>query len=264
MIVTNNNLNVLPQDVLPQGGRLVLGNWKMHGSLSANSELIRQLLEGGEQLPPYVRCGVCVPFPYLSQTSQLLEGSEFLWGAQDLSTHTEGAYTGEVSAQMLSDFSCTWVLVGHSERRQMHGESSELVAQKAQQAIKHGLIPVVCVGESLQEHEDGLALEIIRQQLAPVLALGAEQVAKMVIAYEPIWAIGTGLTATPEQAQSVHAYIRSLLVEVGAGDVYVLYGGSVKPDNATSLFAMQDIDGALVGGASLDAKDFLAIAAVEV
>ena len=257
MIVTNNNLNVLPQ-----GGRLVLGNWKMHGSLSANAQLIRELSEGGKQLPASVRCGVCVPFPYLAQVSQLLEGSEFLWGAQDLSAHTQGAYTGEVSAPMLNDFGSTWVLVGHSERRQMHGEDSELVAKKAQQAISHGLIPVVCVGESLQEHEDGLALDVIRQQLAPVLALGAEQVDKIVIAYEPIWAIGTGLTATPEQAQSVHAYIRSLLVEIGADHVYILYGGSVKPDNAASLFDMPDIDGALVGGASLDAKDFLAIATV--
>ncbi len=260
MTVINNNLNVLSQD--GQDRCLVLGNWKMHGSVSANAELIRQLLEGSEQLPSTVRCGVCVPFPYLAQASQLLDGSQFLWGAQDVSSHAQGAYTGEVSAQMLNDFNCTWVLVGHSERRQMHGESSELVAQKAQAAINHGLIPVVCVGESLQEHEDGLALEVIRQQLASVLALGAEQVAKMVIAYEPIWAIGTGLTATPEQAQSVHAYIRSLFVEIGADNVYILYGGSVKPGNAASLFAMQDIDGALVGGASLDAKEFLAIAQV--
>lgn len=263
MTVINNNLNLLSS---PDGQdrRLVLGNWKMHGSVSANSELICQLLEGSEQLPSAVRCGVCVPFPYLAQASQLFDGSQFLWGAQDVSAHTQGAYTGEVSAQMLKDFACTWALVGHSERRQMHAETSELVAQKAQAAIEQGLIPVVCVGESLQEHEDGLALEVIRQQLAPVLALGTEQVAKMVIAYEPIWAIGTGLTATPEQAQSVHAYIRSLLVEIGADNVYILYGGSVKPGNAASLFAMQDIDGALVGGASLDAKDFLAIAQVEV
>ena len=262
MTVSNNNLDVLPQ--LAQGGRLILGNWKMHGGVSANSELILDLLAGGEQLPAAVACGVCVPFPYLVQAGELLGDSRITWGAQDVSCHEQGAYTGEVSASMLSDFDCTWVLVGHSERRAQHGESSEQVAVKAQQAIKHGLTPVVCVGESFEEHESGVALEVIRQQLSPVLALGAQTVSKMVIAYEPIWAIGTGLTATPEQAQTVHAFIRSLLEEIGVSELYILYGGSVKPDNAASLFAMQDINGALVGGASLDAKDFLAIATVEV
>ncbi|MDO5667609.1 MAG: triose-phosphate isomerase [Alcaligenaceae bacterium] len=259
MTVSNNNL-----DVLPKGGRLVLGNWKMHGSILENRELVRRLLEGSEELPAGVLAGVCVPFPYLAQARELLHASDISWGAQDVSCHPQGAYTGEVSAQMLSDFGCTWVLVGHSERRSMHGENSAQVAEKAQKAIKRGITPVVCVGESFKEHEDGAALDVIRQQLKPILALGAEQVSKMVIAYEPIWAIGTGLTATPEQAQTVHAYIRSLAEEIGVNSLYILYGGSVKADNAASLFAMPDINGALVGGASLDANDFLAIAAVEV
>lgn len=258
MTVTYNN-----PDILPKGGRLVLGNWKMHGSILDNRELIRRLLEGSEELPSGVQMGVCVPFPYLAQARELLHASDISWGAQDVSCHPQGAYTGEVSAQMLSDFGCRWVLVGHSERRLMHGENSVQAAEKAQKVIKREMTPVVCVGESFKEYEDGATLDIIRQQLSPILALGAEQVAKMVIAYEPIWAIGTGLTASPEQAQTVHAYIRSLVEEIGVNSLYILYGGSVKPDNAASLFAMPDIHGALVGGASLDAKDFLAIATVE-
>lgn len=257
MTVIDHNLNVLTA-----GGRLVLGNWKMHGSAASNRALISDLLAARHELKPHVHLGVCAPFPYLAQLSELLAESPISWGAQDISAHEEGAYTGEVSATMLRDFDCRWVLVGHSERREMHGESSELVAIKAKQALQHGLTPVVCVGESLIEHEAGQTLEVIRQQLAPILELGAEQVSQMVIAYEPIWAIGSGLTATPEQAQEVHAFIRSLLDDLGAAGVYILYGGSVKPDNAASLFAMQDINGALVGGASLAAEDFLAIAVV--
>ena len=256
--MSNNNLNVLPT-----GGRLVLGNWKMHGNLQDNRELIRRLLEGSNELPNTVATGVCVPFPYLCQAKELLQDSKLSWGAQDVSCHQQGAYTGEVSAQMLNEFGCTWVLVGHSERRAMHGESSAQTAEKAAKVIKRGMTPVVCVGESFEDREAGATLDVIRQQLEPVLALGAEQVAKMVIAYEPIWAIGTGLTASPEQAQAVHAYIRSLLEGIGVEGAYILYGGSVKPDNAADLFAMQDIDGALVGGASLSADEFLAIAMVD-
>lgn len=256
--MSNNNLNVLPT-----GGRLVLGNWKMHGNLQDNRELIRRLLEGSNELPNTVAAGVCVPFPYLCQAKELLQDSKLSWGAQDVSCHQQGAYTGEVSAQMLNEFGCTWVLVGHSERRAMHGESSAQIAEKAAKVIKRGMTPVVCVGESFEDREAGATLDVIRQQLEPVLALGAEQVAKMVIAYEPIWAIGTGLTASPEQAQAVHAYIRSLLEGIGVEGAYILYGGSVKPDNAADLFAMQDIDGALVGGASLSADEFLAIAMVD-
>lgn len=264
MTVTDHHLNALattPQILRDgRGGRLILGNWKMHGSIKENRELMRRLLEGAEALPAAVALGVCVPFPYLAQARELLYTSDISWGAQDVSCHAQGAYTGEVSAQMLCDFGATWVLVGHSERRTMHGETSAQVAEKAQKALKRGLTPVVCVGESYKAHEDGAALDVIREQLKPILALGAEQVSKMVIAYEPIWAIGTGLTATPEQAQTVHAYIRSLLEAIGVSELFILYGGSVKPDNAANLFAMPDINGALVGGASLDAKDFLAIA----
>lgn len=270
MTVTDINLHETPHTErgsapqLTRGGRLVLGNWKMHGSITENRELIRRLLEGAEGIPAEVAVGVCVPFPYLAQARELLYTSDITWGAQDVSCHPKGAYTGEVSAQMLCDFGSTWVLVGHSERRTLHGETSVQVAEKAQKALKNGLTPVVCVGESYKEHEDGAALDVIRAQLTPILGLGAEQVSKMVIAYEPIWAIGTGLTATPEQAQAVHAYIRSLVEEIGVSSLYILYGGSVKPDNAASLFAMPDINGALVGGASLDAKDFLAIATAQV
>jgi triosephosphate isomerase len=202
-----------------------------------------------------------VPFPYLAQVAQSLAGSSISWGAQDLSVHAYGPYTGEISGAMLADFSCRWVLVGHSERRAMHAESDQLVADKAQSALTSGLTPVVCVGESLAERDAGQAIAVIARQLAPVLALGAEAVKKMVLAYEPVWAIGTGRTASPEQAQEVHAAIRGALKGIGAAQVQILYGGSVKAANAANLFAKPDIDGALVGGASLVAEEFLAIAA---
>ncbi|MBC7203900.1 MAG: triose-phosphate isomerase [Pusillimonas sp.] len=234
--------------------RLVIGNWKMNGSLAGNAKLLEGVRAGSG-------LAVCVPFPYLAQTRSVLEGSDVSWGAQDISVHDSGAYTGEVSGAMLRDFNCRWVLAGHSERRSYHGESNELVAQKAQAALHAGLTPVVCVGETLQEQEAGETANVIAAQLKPVLALGQQAVAKMVIAYEPVWAIGTGRTATPEQAQEVHALIRAALQDLGAGQVQVLYGGSVKAANAASLFAMPDIDGALVGGASLVAEEFLRIAA---
>ena len=183
------------------------------------------------------------------------------WGAQDISAQAQGAFTGEVSGAMLKDFACRYALVGHSERRSLHGESDQLVADKAKAALASGLTPVVCVGESLAERDANQVMAVIQRQLAPVLALGAEAVNKMVLAYEPVWAIGTGRTATPEQAQEVHAAIRAALQAIGAGQVQILYGGSVKAANAASLFVMSDIDGALVGGASLVAEDFLAIAA---
>ncbi|RIY39267.1 triose-phosphate isomerase [Neopusillimonas maritima] len=238
--------------------RLVIGNWKMNGSLADNVELLEALRAGADVSADVA---VCVPFPYLAQAQALLETSKVSWGAQDVSVHESGAYTGEVSTAMLCDFNCRWVLVGHSERRSYHGESSELVAQKAQAALQAGLVPVVCIGETLQEQEAGETAGVIAAQLKPVLALGPQAVAKMVIAYEPVWAIGTGRTATPEQAQEVHALIRAALRELGAEQVQVLYGGSVKAANAASLFAMPDIDGALVGGASLVAEEFLRIAA---
>lgn len=240
--------------------RLVLGNWKMHGNQAENAKLLSALL-AAPRAATSTQMGVCVPFPYLAQTALALNGSKITWGAQDISVHTQGAYTGEVSGVMLKDFACHYVLVGHSERRAMHAESDQLVADKARAALVAGLTPVVCVGESLAERDAGQAVAVIARQLAPVLGLGSDAVRKVVVAYEPVWAIGTGRTASPEQAQEVHAAIRAALKGVGAEQVQILYGGSVKAANAASLFAMPDIDGALVGGASLVAEDFLAIAA---
>jgi triosephosphate isomerase len=240
--------------------RLVLGNWKMHGSMNDNAALLTALRAGAGAATCEI--GVCVPFPYLAQAEVLLRGSAVSWGAQDISVHDKGAYTGEVSGAMLADFGCRWALAGHSERRAMHGESDVLVAQKAKAALAAGLVPVVCVGETLAEREGGNTLGVIERQLEPVLDLGTDALARMVLAYEPVWAIGTGRTATPEQAQEVHGAIRVALRGLGVPQVRVLYGGSVKAANAASLFAMPDIDGALVGGASLVADEFLRIAAI--
>jgi triosephosphate isomerase len=236
-----------------------MGNWKMNGNLASNVALLIALRQASGNVQA-AHLAVCVPFPYLTQVSQALDGSVVSWGAQDVSAHQKGAYTGEVSALMLKDFSCKWVLVGHSERRALHGESDQLVADKALEALNTGLTPVVCVGESLAERDAGQVDAVIARQLQPILALGTEAVQRMVIAYEPVWAIGTGRSASPEQAQAVHASMRAMLPPK-AQNVPLLYGGSVKPDNAASLFAMPDIDGALVGGASLIAQDFLGIAA---
>lgn len=232
----------------------------MNGSLAANAGLLAELRAGVGNVAGCT-LAVCVPFPYLAQASVALAGSPISWGAQDVSVQAQGAFTGEVSAAMLVDFGCTWVLAGHSERRTLHGETDQQAADKAQAALAAGLVPVVCVGETLAEHKAGQTHAVIARQLAPVLAHGAASLAKMVVAYEPIWAIGTGLSATPEQAQDVHAFIRASLAGAGAQQVQILYGGSVKASNAASLFAMNDIDGALVGGASLVAQEFLRIAA---
>jgi len=240
--------------------RLVIGNWKMHGDTVFNTELLAGLRAGIADAP-HCDVAVCVPFPYLYQTRSLLEGTSVSWGGQDVSEHEKGAYTGEVAASMLADFGCRWALVGHSERRARHGESDAAVAAKAAAALAAGITPVVCVGETLQQQEAGQTHAVIDGQLAPVLALGTDALARVVIAYEPVWAIGTGRTATPEQAQDVHALIRQRLQAAGAPEVRVLYGGSVKASNAASLFAMPDIDGALVGGAALVASEFLSIAA---
>lgn len=245
---------------VPTRRRLVMGNWKMHGSLAANAKLLDGICAGVAAVHNS-DIAVCVPFPYLAQAQENLRGTGVTWGAQDVSTHEQGAYTGEISAAMLHDFACKWVLVGHSERRSLHAETDEQVADKALAALEAGITPVVCVGETLDEQQSGQTAKVIARQLAPVLALGKDRVAGMVLAYEPVWAIGTGLTATPEQAQAVHAFIRERLAELGAPQVRVLYGGSVKASNAGSLFAMEDIDGALVGGASLMAEEFLRIAA---
>jgi triosephosphate isomerase len=239
--------------------RLVIGNWKMNGSLASNQALLNALLSELAIEPCSTSLAVCAPFPYLAQLASLLGQSGLSWGAQDVSAHSQGAFTGEVSGAMLIEFGCQWAIVGHSERRAMHGESVELVADKAQAAAQVGLTPVFCVGESLAEREAGQVEAVIAAQLAPLLAKGDELVKRTVIAYEPVWAIGTGKTASPEQAQEVHAAIRAQL-PIACQAVPVLYGGSVKPDNASTLFAMADIDGGLIGGAALVASDFMAIA----
>lgn len=238
--------------------KLVVGNWKMNGSRAANADLLGGLRAAGE-------CGadisVCAPFPYLADVSTSLQGSSLAWGAQDCSAHESGAYTGEVSAAMLTEFGCRHVIVGHSERRAYHGESDRLVADKACAALAKGLTPIVCVGETLTERESAQTESVVKRQLAAVIEVLGEQINQIVVAYEPVWAIGTGQTASPEQAQAVHAILRAQLkaAHASAADVLILYGGSVKSDNAESLFGQPDIDGGLIGGASLKASDFIAI-----
>ncbi|MFM0738956.1 triose-phosphate isomerase [Paraburkholderia xenovorans] len=245
-----------------QRTKLVVGNWKMHGRLAENAVLLQAVAQGAGELSADVRVGVCVPGPYLAQAQSLLSGSRVVWGAQDVSAFTQGAYTGEVAASMVVDFGASLVIVGHSERRAYHRESSELVAVKAQRVLEAGLTPVVCVGETLEEREAGSTEQVVGDQLDAVLVkLSDVEAARIVVAYEPVWAIGTGKSATSEQAQAVHAFLRSRLAAKGAAvaDVPLLYGGSVKPENAEELFRQPDIDGGLIGGASLKAQDFLAI-----
>ena len=233
----------------------------MNGSLAANATLLASIL--GDAAAVSAELAVCVPAPYLGQVQSVLGGSPVRWGAQDVSAHERGAFTGEISAQMLLDFGCSYVIVGHSERRSYHAENDELVAQKAQRVLANGLTPIVCVGETLQQREQGATDAVVARQLTPVLDAIGPNLASMVVAYEPVWAIGTGKTATPDMAQQVHARIRAMLVERDADhaqQVRLLYGGSMKPDNAKELLAMPDIDGGLIGGASLNASDFLAIA----
>lgn len=241
---------------------LVAGNWKMHGSRSDNADLVRSLLD---LLPAQgaAEVLVCPPFVYLLETSRLLKGSDVALGAQSLCAEAQGAFTGEVSGAMLRDVGCRYVLVGHSERRQVYGEDDSLVARKFVAAQASGLLPVLCVGETLEEREGGRTAEVVLRQLDAALSVGgAGAFAEAVIAYEPVWAIGTGRNATPEQAQEVHAMIRgrvaALDAKIGAS-VRILYGGSVKASNARELFAMADIDGGLVGGASLKADEFAQI-----
>ncbi|HUL42607.1 MAG TPA: triose-phosphate isomerase [Burkholderiales bacterium] len=243
--------------------KLVAGNWKMHGSLVQNKVLLDALVTGRKSLRN-VSCAVCVPYPYLFQARMILHDSELAWGAQNLSPFDHGAYTGEVSGPMLKDFGCRYVIVGHSERRTLQCEDSALVARKFKAAQAAGLIPILCVGETLAEREAGATEKIISDQLEPVLALGIEAMTNSVLAYEPVWAIGTGKNASPEQAQAVHTFIRQGIAardpEIAA-QLLILYGGSVKAGNAAALFAMRDIDGGLIGGASLKADEFLAICA---
>ncbi|MYM24457.1 triose-phosphate isomerase [Duganella sp. FT135W] len=245
--------------------KLVIGNWKMNGNRAGNTALLSGIVAGLNDAvgKPCADCAVCVPAPYLAQCQAELEGTPVAWGAQDLSVHAAGAYTGEVSAQMLVDFGSTYVLCGHSERRAYHAESSELVAQKTVAALAAGLTPVVCVGETLAQREAGQTEAVICGQLQAVLdVLTVEQVAKLVLAYEPVWAIGTGKTATPEIAQAAHAFLRARLAQKDAAvaqGMQILYGGSMKPENAKELMAQPDIDGGLIGGAALKATDFLGI-----
>lgn len=238
--------------------KLVVGNWKMHGSRPANAELLTALVGGR----PYAAdVAVCVPYVFLTETAAQLAGSDIRWGAQDVSAHGQGAYTGEVSAAMLAECGCRYALVGHSERRQFHAESDELVAAKAQAALGRGITPIVCVGETLEQRDAGQTETVVKRQLAAVIRELAHCAAEMVVAYEPVWAIGTGRTASPEQAQAVHAVLRAQLQAATghAARMRILYGGSVKADNAAQLFGMPDIDGGLIGGASLKAADFIVI-----
>jgi triosephosphate isomerase len=230
--------------------RLVAGNWKMHGNRASNGVLVDGVLAGIGALKG-VECAVCVPFPYLGEIAGRLKGTPLAWGAQNVSEHAQGAYTGEVAAAMLKEFGCRYVIVGHSERRQLYGESDATVAAKFQAVKAQGMTPILCVGETLAERESGRTEEVVARQL------GAVEFGGGVIAYEPVWAIGTGKTATPAQAQSVHEFLRGKVTP----DTRILYGGSMKKDNAAALFAMPDIDGGLIGGASLVAADFVAIAA---
>jgi len=241
--------------------KLIAGNWKMNGSIAANAALLTQIQSGFAGAECDV--AVCVPFPYLAQCQSLISGSALCLGAQDVSIYECGAYTGDVCAAMLLEFGCHFVIVGHSERRAYFGESDQLVAKKTAVAVEKGLVPIVCVGETRDQHEAGLTAKVVLSQLDAVLStLPADDLEKIVIAYEPVWAIGTGLTATPEMAQEVHAILRARLGQSSAAaaeQVKILYGGSMKPDNAAALLAMPDIDGGLIGGASLKAQDFLAI-----
>ena len=241
--------------------KLIAGNWKMNGTLAANQALVQSLLAGLEG----ARCdvAVAVPAPYLAQVQALVEGSGLALAAQDVSQHPAGAYTGEVSAQMLCEFAVRYVLVGHSERRQFHGETDAQVAAKAQRALAAGITPIVCVGETLEEREAGQTEAVVKRQLAAVIHLNGHCISEVVVAYEPVWAIGTGRTATPEQAQQVHAVLRAQLAAASehAARIRLLYGGSMNAANAAELLAQPDIDGGLVGGAALKAQDFQKIIA---
>lgn len=237
---------------------LVVGNWKMNGTRAANSALLAELREASD-----LNCelAVCPPAVYLADVATALKGSALSWGGQDCSAHALGAFTGEIAAVMLQELGCRYVIVGHSERRTLHGETDQWVADKAKTALAHGLTPIVCVGETLSEREAGQTDAVVKRQLSAVIHTVGACISEVVVAYEPVWAIGTGRTASPEQAQEVHALLRAQLAAATphASALRLLYGGSVKPDNASVLFGQPDIDGGLIGGASLKAADFLAI-----
>ena len=241
--------------------KLIAGNWKMHGNLAENEALLSGVLAGMGGVTANV--AVCVPFPYLAQIQAKLSGSAVAWGAQNMSQHAKGAFTGEVSAAMLKDFACAYVIVGHSERRAIYGETDAVVAEKFAAAQAAGLTPILCVGETLEEREGGVTEQVVARQLDAVIAkCGIAAFAKAVVAYEPVWAIGTGKTATPDQAQAVHAFIRAKLHALDAAvadGLIIQYGGSMKANNAAELLSQPDIDGGLIGGAALVAEEFLAI-----
>jgi triosephosphate isomerase (TIM) len=238
--------------------KLVIGNWKMNGNRAANAELLAALKAAGPWAAEVV---VCPPYVYIADAAAALAGSGIAWGGQECVEFENGAYTGDVSAAMLTDLGCRYVVVGHSERRQLHADNDQLIADKAKAALAHKLTPVVCVGETLAEREAGQTEVVVKRQMSAVIHTLAHCISEIVVAYEPVWAVGTGRTASPEQAQAVHALLRAQLhaATEKAGEMKLLYGGSVKGDNAATLFSQPDIDGGLIGGASLKAADFAAI-----
>jgi triosephosphate isomerase len=241
--------------------KLIAGNWKMNGGLAANAKLLADILAGLKQ--PACEVAVGVPAAYLAQCQALLAGSAIELASQDVSAHESGAYTGEISGAMLKDFGVRFAIVGHSERRQYHGETDETVALKAQRALASGITPIVCVGETLAERESGRTDEVVKRQLAAVIHSNGHCISEIVVAYEPVWAIGTGKTASPEQAQQVHAVLRAQLhaATEHSARIKLLYGGSMNAANAAALLAQPDIDGGLIGGAALKPLDFLTIIA---
>ncbi len=242
--------------------KLVVGNWKMNAGLAANRTLIEALVAGAKDAACDV--AVCVPAPYLAQVQSLVSGSPIALGAQDVSSHAQGAFTGEQSGAMLKEFGVRYAIVGHSERRRYHGETDETVAAKAAAALGHGITPIVCVGETLAQREAGQTEVVVKRQLAAVIHLNGHCISEIVVAYEPVWAIGTGQTATPAEAQAVHAVLRAQLHHAAsdhAAAIRILYGGSMNAANAAELLAQPDIDGGLIGGASLKATEFLQIMA---
>lgn len=243
--------------------KLVVGNWKMHASRAFNADLIQGLLDADlTATAPRADVVVCPPFVYVGEVAKLVQGSSITVGTQDIAVQVQGAFTGEVSAPMAVELGASYAIVGHSERRAYHAETDAVVAQKAQTALAHGLTPIVCIGETLAEREASQTEAVVTRQLQAVIDMLGADVSRVVVAYEPVWAIGTGKTASPAQAQAVHAGLRAQLHAAGvdAARVPLLYGGSVKPDNAVELFSQPDIDGGLIGGAALKAADFAAIA----
>ena len=242
--------------------KVVVGNWKLNGSLAGNETLLKALLGEVDRKPGSAACAVCVPAPYLAQVRGLLDGSAIAWGSQDVSRFEQGAYTGEVSGAMLAEMGCRYAIVGHSERRTLFGDTDSIAAQKYVAARKAGLTPIFCVGETLDERDRGVTEAVLARQMDALLEMGVAGLSGGIVAYEPVWAIGTGRTATSQQAEEAHAFIRGRVAAKDgniAASLPILYGGSVKAGNAAELFAMPDVDGGLVGGASLVAKDFSAI-----